>query len=264
MVGAVTGLSLPVLSLAGRRALVTGAGTGIGAGIALALAQAGADVAVHYNSSAAAANEVVAGIQSLGRKAVALQGDLTDSAQATTVVEAARDELGGLDTLVTNAGHLVGRSPIRDMSDEHFHQVLDVNLASTFYVVRAAIPFLEQSGSGRIVTMSSLASENGGGNGSAAYAAAKAGINGLTRGLAKELAATGITVNAVAPGFIEGTPFHDTFTADSARPGIVAGIPLGRAGTVDDVAGTVLYLVSPLAAFITGQVLDINGGAHFN
>lgn len=247
--------------LDGRRALITGGGTGIGAGIALALARAGADVAVHHFTSAP--NDVVAQVSALGRGCVALRADLTSSVEATALVDAAAAELGGLDILVANAGHLVGRARVAEMTDEHWAAVFAVNVSSAFYVARAAIPHLTRSAAGRIVTMSSLASENGGGAGAVAYAAAKAAVNGFTQALAKELAPNGVTVNAVAPGFIEGTPFHDTFTADSARSGIIAGIPLGRGGTPDDVASAVEYLASERAGFITGQVIDVNGGVNF-
>ncbi|WP_418275367.1 3-oxoacyl-ACP reductase FabG [Isoptericola jiangsuensis] len=249
--------------LTDRRALVTGAGHGIGAALALALAEAGADVAVHYAHSADAAANVVDKIQGLGRRSVALQGDLTDPAAAADVVAGAVEAFGGLDIVVNNAGHLVGRSTIAEMSDEHWAKVWGVNVSSTFYVTRAAVPHLTSSGSGRVVTMASLAAENGGGAGSVAYAAAKAGVVGFTRGLAKELAGAGVTVNALAPGFIGDTPFHDAFTPPEAQAGIVAGIPLGRAGTVEDVAAVATFLASDAAAYVTGQVLDINGGLNF-
>lgn len=251
-----------MIDLTGRRALVTGAGQGIGAGIALALARAGADVVVHYRGSDPAST--VAAIEALGRRALAVRADLTDSAQADRLVAEAAAFLGGLDIVVNNAGHLVGRSAVSAMTDAHWLEVQEINGSSAFYVSRAAVPWLESSVAGRLVMMSSLAGENGGGAGAVAYATSKAAVVGLTRGLAKELAPAGVTVNAVAPGFIEGTAFHDTFTPDAARAGIIAGIPLGRAGTVDDVAGAVAYLASDLAGFVTGQVIDINGGVHFH
>jgi 3-oxoacyl-[acyl-carrier protein] reductase len=140
--------------------------------------------------------------------------------------------------------------------------VIDVNLSSTLYCTRAALPYMHR-GWGRIVNMSSLAARNGGGPGAAAYAAAKAGLLGLTRGLAKELAARGITVNAAAPGLILETPFHETFNTEEGRQATIATIPLGRGGVPNDVAGAVLFLVSDLADFITGEVTEINGGAWF-
>jgi 3-oxoacyl-[acyl-carrier protein] reductase len=250
--------------LTGRRALVTGAGQGIGAAIAVALANAGADVAVHYAHSADGAATVVQKIERAGRKAVALGADLTVTADADRVVAESVAFLGGLDIVVCNAGHLVGRSSVAEMSDEHFQQVLDVNLGTTFRTIRAAIPHLRAAGvNGRVVTMSSLAAHNGGGAGSAVYSAAKAGIRGLTKGLAKELATTGTTVNALAPGFIGHTAFHDTFTPADVQQNIVAGTPLKRAGTVEEVGAAAVWLCSDGAGFVTGSTIDIDGGAWF-
>jgi 3-oxoacyl-[acyl-carrier protein] reductase len=250
--------------LRGRRALVTGAGHGIGAAIALALADAGADVAVHYGSSAAPAAEVVTAIEAKGRKAVAIGADVTDTAQVERLVDDAVGFLGGLEIVVCNAGHLIGRLAVADMPDEHFFGVLDVNLGSTFRTVRAAIPHLRTAGAaGRVVTMSSLAAHNGGGPGSAVYAAAKAGIGGLTRGLAKELAPYGVTVNALAPGFIGQTAFHNTFTPPAAQESIVAGVPLRRAGTPAEVAAAVVWLCADASGYVTGSTVDIDGGAWF-
>jgi 3-oxoacyl-[acyl-carrier protein] reductase len=176
----------------------------------------------------------------------------------------AADELGGhIDILVNNAGSLVGRVLVVEMSDEHWHRVIDVNLTSALYCTRAALPYMS-TGWGRIVNVSSLAAHNGGGGGAVAYGAAKAGVIGLTRGLSKELAPKGITVNAVAPGFILGTPFHATFTPPEKQKTVISNIPLKRAGTPEDIANAILFLVSDMASFITGEVTDINGGSWFN
>jgi 3-oxoacyl-[acyl-carrier protein] reductase len=253
-----------MFDLTGRRALVTGAGHGIGAAIAVALATAGADVVVHYGRSAAAAGEVVTRIEALGRKAVAVGADVTVTAEVDRLVDEAAAFLGGLEIVVCNAGHLVGRVALADMTDEHFDRVVDVNLNATLRTCRAALPHLRAAGGrGRIITMSSLAAHNGGGTGAVAYAAAKAGVIGLTKGLAKELAAHRITVNALAPGFIGGTAFHDTFTSPQARQAIVGAVPLGRAGAADDVAGAAVWLASDAAAYVTGHTVDIDGGAWF-
>lgn len=246
--------------LQGSRALVTGAGHGIGRAVAVALAAAGADVAVHYHSSAEQAGRTVAAIETLGRRAKAFSADVTVTAEVDRLVDEATGFLGGLDVLVCNAGHLIGRVAVAEMTDEHFDRVVDTNLTSTFRTCRAALPHLARSAHGRIVTMSSLAAHNGGGPGSVAYAAAKAGVRGFTKGLAKETAAQGVTVNAVAPGFIKGTAFHDTFTAPEAQQALEAGIPVGRAGTAQDVAAAVVYLASPAAGFLTGTTVDIDGG----
>ncbi len=250
--------------LTGRRALVTGAGHGIGAAIAVALARAGADVVAHYGHTGTQASAVVAEIEALGRKAVAIGADVTVRAEVDRLVDDAVTFLGGLEIVVCNAGHLVGRVPVAEMSDEHFAQVLDVNVGSTFRTVRAAIPQLQAAGrAGRVVTMSSLAAHNGGGAGSAVYAAAKAGVRGLTKGLAKELAPYGVTVNALAPGFIGQTTFHDTFTPPDVQQTIIGGTPLRRAGTADEVAGAVVWLCSDVAGYVTGSTVDIDGGAWF-
>jgi len=244
--------------LTDARALVTGAGHGLGRAIAVALAEAGADVAVHYGHSADEAEKTAADITALGRRAKTFAGDVRNAEQVNSVVAQAVDFLGGLDILVTNAGHLVGRSPVAEMTDEHWHHVIDVNLSSTFYTCRAALPSLAASG-GRIVTMASLASHNGGGPGAVAYAAAKAGVVGFTKGLAKEVGPRGVTVTAVAPGFIGGTAFHDTFTPPEAQAANVKSIPIGRAGTPEDVAAAVVYLASPAARFASGSTLDLTG-----
>ncbi|NUT46710.1 MAG: SDR family oxidoreductase, partial [Saccharothrix sp.] len=168
------------------------------------------------------------------------------------------------DIVVCNAGHLIGRVPVAEMTDEHFDTVVSVNLGATFRTVRAAIPHLQAAGrAGRVVTMSSLAAHNGGGPGSAVYAAAKAGVRGLTKGLAKELAPYGVTVNALAPGFIGDTAFHTTFTPPAAQQNIIAGVPLQRAGTADEVAAATVWLCGDGAGYVTGATIDIDGGAWF-
>jgi 3-oxoacyl-[acyl-carrier protein] reductase len=189
--------------------------------------------------------------------------DAADSGDVDRVIpELAKAMDGRVDILVNNAGHLVGRVLVSKMSNEHWHTVIDVNLSSAFYCTRAVLPYM-RDGWGRIINMSSLAARNGGGTGAVAYAAAKAGLLGLTRGMAKELASQGITVNAVAPGLILETPFHETFNTEEGRQAAIATIPLKRGGVPDDVAGAVLFLVSDLADFITGEVTEINGGAWF-
>ncbi|RME81050.1 MAG: glucose 1-dehydrogenase [Caldilineae bacterium] len=250
------------IDLSTKNALVTGGNIGIGAGISQALAACGAQVALTYYSHREAAAETAAEIQAQGGRAHMFHLDATDPAQVDEVVARAAEAMGGrIDILVNNAGHLVGRVPIAEMDNKHWHKVIDVNLSSTFYVTRAAIPYIPEGG--RIVNMSSLAARNGGGNGAVPYATAKAAVIGFTRGLAKELAPRNITVNALAPGFIVDTPFHQTFTGEENYARIIAGVPLKRAGVPQDVAGAVIYFVSDLGAWVTGQVAEINGGAWF-
>ncbi len=248
------------IDLAGKTALVTGGGVGIGRETALALARAGADVALTYLSHPG--DGVASEIRTLGRKGVALRMDATHSRDVDAAVTAAAAALGGrLDILVNNAGGLVARVPIAEMDDDHWRHVIDVNLSSAFYCTRAALRHM--AGPGRIVNLSSLAAHTGGGPGAVPYAAAKSGLLGFTRGLAKELAPRGITVNAVAPGLILGTPFHDTFSTEQGKRAMIEATPLRRGGAPDEVAGAILYLASDLAAFVTGELLEINGGAWF-
>lgn len=248
--------------LTGRRALVTGAGHGIGAAIALGLARSGADVIVHYGRSAESAERVVNEITSLGRKSTAIAADVTDGPAVERLVDESVAFLGGLDIVVANAGHLVGRVPVGDMTEDHFRSVIDVNLVSAFRTCRAALPHVKEAGpAGRIILMASQAAHDGGGPGATAYAAAKAGVVGFAKGLAKEVGGAGVTVNSLAPGYIADTAFHGTFTPPEAQRGIVEKLPIGRGGTVEDVAGAAAYLASDEAGYLTGATFDIGGGA---
>ena len=198
------------LSLQGKTAFVTGGNIGIGRAVSLALAGCGADVALTYYSHQAEGEATVKEIEALGRKAYAFQLDASDGEQVKTVVAQVADVLGGrIDILMNNAGHLVARSPIVDMTDEHWFKTINVNLTSTFFCTRAVLPYMT-GGWGRIVNKSSLAARNGGGNGATAYAASKGAVIAFTRGLCKEVADQGITVNAVAPGLIPVSYTHLT------------------------------------------------------
>ncbi len=251
------------IDLKDKTALVTGGSVGIGRAIALALANCGAHVALTYLTHPEAGEQVVEENRNRGGQAHAYKLDATHSTEVQQVIDQVVRDFGApLDILVNNAGHLIERMLISEMSDEHWHKVIDVNLTSAFYVTRSSLVHMSSPG-GRIILMSSLAGRNGGGMGAVAYAAAKAGLIGMTRGLAKELAPRNITVNALAPGFIVDTPFHETFTGKDQYEGIINTIPLKRAGVPQDVANAVLYFVSEMGAWVTGQVSEINGGAWF-
>ena len=250
-----------LIDLTGQRAIVTGASTGIGRATAVALAGAGADVAIHYASSRKEAEETAAAVEARGRRAVLVQGDFRDPTDAGKAVEAAVHGLGApVDILVNNAGSLIARSPIEEMDAELWKEVIDLNLSAVFFATKAALPHFGRNA--RIVNVSSVAARHGGGPGAVAYATAKGGVMTMTRGLAKELAPRNIRVNAIAPGVIE-TPFHDRFSTPEMLETFRKGIPLGRLGTPEECAGAVLYLVSPLASYVTGQTIDINGGQWF-
>ena len=251
------------IDLTGKTALVTGASIGIGKASAMALARCGADVVITYLSRRTEAEETVQAIRALGVKAHAFKLDASDPAQVDAVVPQVAGQLGGqIDILVNNAGSLIKRVPIAEMSVEHWRQTMAVNLDSCFYVTRAVLPYMNR-GWGRIVNMSSVAGRNGGGAGAAAYGAAKGGMISLTWGLAKELGPRGITVNAITPGLILGTAFHPQFSTPEIIKNTIAGTPLRRAGTPEDVAGAVLFYVSELGAFANGDVAEINGGTWF-
>ncbi len=249
------------IDLTGQRAIVTGASTGIGRATAIALAGAGADVAIHFGSNRKEAEETAQAVESHDRRAFLVQGDFRDPTAAGKAVEAAVQALGApIDILVNNAGSLVGRSAVEDMDAALWQEVIALNLSSVFFATKAALPHLGDGA--RIVNVSSVAARHGGGPGAFAYAAAKGGVMTLTRGLAKELASRNIRVNAISPGIIE-TPFHDKFSTPELLETFRKGIPLGRLGTAEECAGAVLYLVSPLASYVTGQSIDVNGGQWF-
>jgi 3-oxoacyl-[acyl-carrier protein] reductase len=248
--------------LDGRVALVTGGAVGIGRGIVHALAAAGARVAFTWHQHAVEGKELLAALEESGGTAIGFELDVTISDDVATAVQQTVARFDRLDILVNNAGGLIARQSVDSMSDELWRRVIDVNLSSAFYCTRAATPHI--SDGGRIVNVSSLAGHNGGGVGNTAYAAAKAGIFGLTRALAKELAPRQITVNAVAPGLILDTPFHEQFTPLDAQQAAVASLPLRRAGYPRDVAEAVRWLCTESAEWITGEVLNINGGQYFS
>ncbi len=248
--------------LTGRVALVTGAEVGIGRATALALAAEGADVAVHYYADDAGARAAAHAVEALGRRAAVFQGDLTKNADVSRVVRDAEAQFGRIDILVNNAGGLLGRQSLVDMTEAFFHDVMNVNVLTTFLCCQAVAPGMIARRHGAIVNLTSLAAHNGGGPGASMYAAAKAAVLTLTKAYAKELAPHGIRVNAVSPGLIGGTPFHKTFTSPEAFAATIKTIPLGRAGEPDDVAKVITFLAGDGASFVAGETIEINGGMY--
>lgn len=249
------------MDLHGKIALVTGSSSGIGRDIAKTLANAGAAVAVHYKHGQEQAEAAAAEITRSGGKAAVFGADVTRVEELTAMVQEVQAELGGsIDILVNNAGHLVKRILNVEMTEEHYNQVMDVNFKSCVFLSKLVIPGMISRGAGRIINVTSVAAHDGGGPGASVYAASKAAVISYSKGLAKELAPQHIHVNCVSPGFIGQTAFHATFTSDAGRAATVAKIPLGREGTPQDVADTVLYLSSHLSDYVTGETIEVNGG----
>lgn len=242
--------------LSGKVALVTGAGRGIGREIALTLASYGADVIVNYNGSKDAAEEVVAKIREMGRHAQAMQCSVADYETCSAMIKEAQAQFGKIDILVNNAG-ITRDNLMMMMKPEDFDAVINTNLKGTFNTMQLLYRSFVKQRAGRIINLSSV-SGLGGNAGQANYAASKAGVIGLTKTAAKELAGRGITVNAVAPGFI-ATDMTDAMT-DAAKEAVVAAIPMKRVGMPKDIAETVAFLASDKAAYITGQVIAVDGG----
>ncbi len=242
--------------LDGKTALVTGASRGIGRAIALRLAAEGASVAINYAGNTAKAEETKAAIEAAGGKAALFQADVSDSAQVEQMVAAVTEMFGTIDILVNNAG-ITRDGLLMRMKEEDFDAVLDTNLKGIFHVTKAVSKLMMKKRAGRIVNMASVVGIMGNA-GQTNYAAAKAGVIGFTKSAAREFAARGITVNAVAPGFIA----TDMTAAmpEKAKEATLAAIPLRRMGEPEDVANAVAFLVSDQASYITGQVVKVDGG----
>ncbi|MGJ8639743.1 MAG: SDR family NAD(P)-dependent oxidoreductase [Opitutaceae bacterium] len=248
--------------LNGKKALVTAGAQGIGLEITRHLLDAGCHVAVHYFSSDKAAKELVEAYSDSEQKVVPLQGDLTDPQAAEALVHKAAEALDGIDILINNAGSLVERRSLDECEPDFVHKLINLNLESAIQVTRICTPYLRKSSTASIVNLASLAGRKGGHTGSLIYSTAKGGLITLTRALANELGGEGIRVNAVAPGLILGTSFHNTHTTEESANETIAGIPLLQAGTPADVARAVCFLASEYDGFIHGVTLDINGGCY--
>ncbi|MET3897911.1 3-oxoacyl-[acyl-carrier protein] reductase [Devosia sp. UYZn731] len=252
--------TLTIPDLAGKAVLITGASTGIGAALAKGFAAQGALVGLHYNSSSDAAHAVAKDIETAGGKVVLIKADANHSKEMARAVDETAQKFGRLDGLINNAGGMVARVKYEDMTDAHYDAVMDLNGRSVLAACTAAIPHLKRQNGGFIINTTSIAARNGASNGAGIYGSSKAFVSNVTRGMAKELIAFGIRVNAVAPGVID-TPFHERYSTEAQMQAMLATIPQGRVGTAEDCLGTFLFLASAaLSGYIIGQTIEVNGG----
>jgi len=249
-------------TLKGKNAFVTGTSQGIGAAIADTLIQAGCNVCMHYFSSDEEPKKLKKLAEENRQKAICVHGDLTKEADVIKCVHDGVDFLGTFDILINNAGSLVKRTTLEDITIGYWNTLIDINLTTMMLITKEILPHLNQQEGASIVNVASLAGRMGGHAGSLVYSTCKGAVLTWTRSLAKEVAARGIRVNAVAPGFIGGTRFHKTHTTKESALQTVASIPLGRAGNAYDVARAVVFLASEYDGFITGETLDVNGGVY--
>lgn len=250
------------ISLKGKVAIVTGSIQGIGLEIARTLAKAGAAVVINNHQDKEKLETAAESIRKEGGKVAAVIADVTKINEAQKLVDAALQLGGGVDILVNNAGGLVKRVPVADFDESHFQTVIDINLKTTFVVSHVVMKEMKKRQGAKIINLSSQAAHDGGGGGAAAYSASKGAVWTLTKSLAKELAPAGITVNCVSPGFIGNTAFHNTFTPKEVHEKIPSMVPLGRAGTPQDIANVVLFMASGLSDYMTGQTIEVNGGLY--
>ena len=247
------------MELEGKTALVTGASSGIGYATALLLAERGASVAAHYYATAEGAERAVGEICAKGRAAFSVRANVSVAAEVEAMFKEVLSRFGRLDIVVNNAGDLVERCPIAEMSEELWDRIMGLNMKGVFLCCRAALAAIIPCGEGVIVNVSSIAARHGGGPGAVAYAASKGGVLTLSKGLAREVAPQGIRVNAVAPGVIS-TRFHQRHSTPETMARFVSSIPMGRAGTAQEVAEAIAFLASPRSSYLIGETIEVNGG----
>lgn len=245
--------------LNGKVALVTGSSSGIGRAAAEVLAANGARVVINFHRNEAGAEAARAQIVAAGGRAIVVQADVTVASQVQSLVEQTVAEFGPIDVLVNNAGSLIERLKILELTEERWDEVLDLNLKSAFLCSKAVAASMMERKTGAIINVSSIAGRNGGALGSIHYSAAKGGLITFTKGLAKELAPFGVRVNAISPGVID-TPYHEQFSSAEMMKTYAGMIPLGRVGTPAEVGKVICFLASDAASYLAGETIEINGG----
>ncbi len=249
-------------TLKGKNAFVTGTSQGIGAAIAETLINAGCNICMHYFTSDKVPKKLQLTAEQNKQKALCIYGDLTKEPEVVKCIKEGVAFLDSFDILINNSGSLIKRVFIADITLDYWETVININLTTTMLITKELLPFMNQKTGSSIVNISSLAGRTGGHPGSLVYSTCKGAVITWTRALAKELAKNNIRVNTVAPGFIEGTRFHNTHTTKESASRTIADIPLGRSGNPYDVARTVAFLASEYDGFITGETIDINGGTY--
>lgn len=249
-------------TLVGKKALVTGTSQGIGAAISKALIEAGCDICMHYFHSADEPLQMQQYAISRNQLAICLQADLRNEQEVIRFMHDSGEFLGQIDILVNNSGSLVQRRKLSEVDNDFWQSLLDINLKTMMMVTREAYPLLNKKDGASIVNISSLAGRKGGHPGSLVYSTCKGAVLTWTRSLSAELGPMGIRVNAVAPGFIQGTKFHEEHTSEESAKKTIESIPLGRSGKPEDVARAVVFLASEYDGFINGETIDINGGVY--
>lgn len=248
--------------LSGKTALVTGASRGIGAATAIALAKAGVSrVVVHYNSYQQGADEVLAAVREAGAEGAVIKANLAEVDGIDECLRLIGETCPEVDILVNNAGSLIRRSPLSDCPPETYDQVMNLNVKSVWQITQAIAPAMIAKSGGVIINVSSIAARNGGGPGATVYAAAKAAISAMTKGMAKELAPKGIRVNAISPGTVDNY-FHEQFSTREMLNKMVENTPLGRLATNEDMSDVVVFLATEPSRYMIGQTIELNGGMY--